>query len=66
MAVTTNTFGTLRDGRAANLYTIATSTGSSVTLTDFGATVVKAVLPDSIGRPGDVALGFDTPPCRMI
>ncbi len=61
MAVTTNTFGTLRDGRAANLYTIATSTGSSVTLTDFGATVVKAVLPDGIGRPGDVALGFDTP-----
>ena len=59
MAMTTASFGTLRDGRAAQLYTITTRLGSSVTLTDYGATVVKVLVPDSIGRLGDVALGFD-------
>ena len=60
MAVTKTTFGTLRDGREAHLYTITTSAGSSVTLTDFGATLVKALVPDSLGRMEDVALGFDS------
>ena len=59
MAVTTETFDTLRDGREARLFTISTAAGSSVTLTDFGATLVKLLFPDSLGRPGDVALGFD-------
>lgn len=59
MAVTSKLFGTLADGREAHLYTITTSSGSSVTLTDFGATVVKVLVPDSLGRLGDVALGFD-------
>ena len=59
MAVTTETFGTLRDGREARLFTISTAAGSSVTLTDFGATLVKLLFPDSLGRLGDVALGFD-------
>ena len=59
MAVTVQTFDALRDGRQAHLYTITTRSGSSVTLTDYGATVVKVLVPDSIGRLGDVALGFD-------
>ena len=60
MSVTTELFGTLQDGREAHLYTIAHPTGSSVTVTDFGAAVVKVLVPDCIGRPGDVALGFDS------
>lgn len=60
MAVTTTSFGVLKDGREARLYTITTQAGSSVSLTDFGATVVKVLMPDSQGRLGDVALGFDT------
>lgn len=60
MAVTTESFGTLKDGREARLYTITTAAGSSVALTDFGAAVVKALIPDSMGRLGDVALGFDS------
>ena len=59
MAVTIDTFGTLQDGREAHLFTISTPAGSSVTLTDYGATVVKVLVPDSLGRLGDVALGFD-------
>ena len=50
MAVTTETFGTLKDGREAHLFTISTSAGSSVTLTDFGAAVVKTIVPDGILR----------------
>ncbi len=60
MAVITASFGSLPDGREAHLYTICTPSGSSVTLTDFGATVVKVLVPDSLGQLGDVALGFDS------
>ena len=59
MAVTIQPFGTLKDGREAHLYTITTPAGAGVTLTDFGAAVVKVLALDSLGRPGDVALGFD-------
>jgi aldose 1-epimerase len=59
MAVMTETFGTLKDGREARLFTISTRSGSSVTLTDFGAAVVRLLVPDVRGRLEDVALGFD-------
>ena len=61
MAVTTEPFGALKDGRTAHLYTISTPSGSRVTLTDFGAAVVRLLVPDSLGRLEDVALGFDAP-----
>ena len=61
MAVTRKIFGTLKDGREAHLYTISTPAGSSVTLTDFGAAVIKVIVPDSLDRLEDVALGFDGP-----
>ncbi len=60
MAVTTQPFGALRDGREAHLYTITSSAGSGVTLTDFGAAIVKVLVPDGLGRVEDVALGFDS------
>ena len=59
MAVTKESFGTLKDGREAHLFTITNPGGSSVTLTDFGAAVVRAIVPDGMGRLEDVALGFD-------
>ena len=60
MAVIAEPFGTLQDGRNARLYTITAPSGSSVTLTDFGAAVVRLEAPDGRGRLGDVALGFDS------
>ena len=60
MAVTTETFGALPGGQEAHLYTITTPAGSRVVLTDFGATLVGLQVPDSLGRLGDVALGFDS------
>jgi len=59
MAVTKEAFGTLQDGRQASLFTISTAAGSRVTLTAFGAAVVKVVVPDGLGRLADVVLGFD-------
>ena len=59
MAVTTETFGTLQDGREARLFTIETPSGSRAVLTDFGAAVVGLLVPDQLGRLADVALGFD-------
>ena len=60
MAVIAESFGTLRDGREAHLYTIIAASGSAVVLTDFGAAIVKVLVPDGLGRPGDVVLGFDS------
>ena len=53
-------FGTLPDGQAATLYTI--SCGSlTASITDLGATLVRLMVPDCNGIPGDVVLGFDAP-----
>ena len=53
-------FGRLKDGRMSSLYTLSNSSGANVTLTDFGAALVGANMPDKHGTLGPVALGFDT------
>lgn len=52
-------FGTLPDGRAVHSYTLANETGMTVTLTDYGAAVLKILVPDREGKTADVVLGFD-------
>lgn len=52
------TFGTLPDGRQAQLYTICGG-GLRVELTDFGATLVRLYVPDRNGQLADVILGYD-------
>lgn len=58
MGISVSDFGTLQDGRSAKLYTIANSKGMSIEVTDFGATLVGAVVPDKAGRCQDVVLGY--------
>ena len=54
----TKSFGTLPNGRQATLYTI--SCGKiTVKVTDFGATLVSALVPDRNGVVADVILGYD-------
>lgn len=53
-------FGTLPDGRKAELYTLESSF-AQVDISNFGATIVAVRLPDRNGIWEDVALGFDTP-----
>ena len=52
-------FGPLPDGQRATLYTI-TNGPLTATFTDFGATLVSLLVPDSQGRQADVVLGFDS------
>ena len=51
-------FGFLPDGREAYLYTI--SCGSlTASVTDFGAALVRLLVPDARGQVRDVVLGYD-------
>lgn len=58
MGITITDFGRLQDGREAKLYTMANSKGMTIEVTDFGATLVGAVVPDKNGRHDDVVLGY--------
>ncbi len=52
-------FGTLRDGRAAQLYTLTNSQGAKVAITNYGGIVVRIIVPDREGDLADVALGYN-------
>ena len=52
-------FGKLKDGREAHLYTLKSKGGLTVSLTDYGATIVSAVIADKDGNSRDVILGYD-------
>lgn len=58
MGITVTSFGRLQDGREAKLYTIANTKGMTIEVTDFGATLVGATVPDKEGRCADVVLGY--------
>ena len=51
-------FGSLEDGRPAQLFTLR-SGGIAATVCDYGATLVSLEAPDRDGVPGGVVLGFD-------
>ena len=57
--IETRPFGTTASGQRASLYILKNKNGMEVSLCDFGATVVAIRVPDSTGKPADVALGFD-------
>ncbi len=58
--VTSRAFGQCPEGSVTR-YTLTNSMGSSVSIMDFGATVVSVVMPDKNGHMDDLALGFDKP-----
>ena len=51
-------FGILPDGKETFLYTISCG-GITAAVTDYGATLVRLLVPDHEGHPEDVVLGFD-------
>ena len=51
-------FGTLPDGRIARLYTISGG-GLTAAVTDYGASLVRLLVPDAAGNTADVVLGYD-------
>ena len=58
MGLKVSDFGRLSDGREAKLVTIANKNGMSIEVTNYGATLVGAVVPDKNGRHDDVILGY--------
>ena len=51
-------FGILPDGQSAALYTISCG-GVTASVTDYGAALVKLLVPDADGKAEDVVLGYD-------
>lgn len=56
--MTVKPFGVLSGGEQAHLYTIAWGEMEAC-ITDFGATLVRLMVPDRAGNTADVVLGFD-------
>lgn len=52
-------FGSLPDGRAAQLFTLGNDQGLRAEISDYGGTVVRLFAPDRKGNLADVVLGFD-------
>lgn len=58
--ITTTPFGTLKDGRTAELVTLTNSSGSSVQITNFGGIIVSFNVPDKDGKLDSIVLGKNT------
>lgn len=63
MSVEVSAFGTYSDEngnkKEISLYTISNKSGMQVSVSDLGAAIVKAIVPDKAGNFADVVLGFD-------
>jgi aldose 1-epimerase len=53
-------FGTTPDGVPVKLYTLSNALGMKAEITNYGATVVRLLVPDRAGKVDDVVLGFDS------
>ncbi len=58
-SVTDQPFGKLPDGEPVTLHTLTNKNGMSISIMDYGATIVKIMAPDKNGKLDDVVLGFD-------
>lgn len=53
-------FGKTSKGDTASLYSMKNKNGMEVAVTDYGAALVKALVPDKNNRVQDVVLGYDS------
>ncbi|MBT5902007.1 MAG: galactose mutarotase [Opitutaceae bacterium] len=58
--ITRQPFGQTAAGAEAELFTLTNAQGMQVEITNYGATMVKCLVPDRGKQLGDVVLGFDT------
>ena len=56
--VTQEPFGTLPDGTAVELYTLANPGGTKARIMTYGATLVSLEVRDRAGQAGDITLGY--------
>ncbi|RKX89269.1 MAG: galactose-1-epimerase [Spirochaetes bacterium] len=59
MTIKKQPFGTTPDGDTATLWTIENTSGLSLGICDWGATIVSVKQPDKAGRLDEIILGFD-------
>ncbi|MDD3402671.1 MAG: galactose mutarotase [Hespellia sp.] len=52
-------FGKIKSGEETKLYTLTNHRGMRISVSNFGATLVKVIVPDRDGYPVDVVLGYD-------
>ena len=58
--VTRAAFGTTRDGKAVEIYTLTNSHGVEMRVITYGGIITSLKVPDRSGHLGDIVLGFDT------
>jgi aldose 1-epimerase len=58
-SVSKRVFGKIPRGPVVTLYTLTNKNGMSVSVMDYGATIVNLLVPDRAGKLDDVVLGFD-------
>lgn len=59
-AIAVQDYGVTRDGQRVEQVTLSNQKGMRLTLIDFGATITSVVVPDRLGRAGNVMLGLPT------
>lgn len=59
MAVEISMFGKTKQGQEAELYTLRNGKGMEAAVTNYGAILVRVLVPDARGVKEDVVLGFD-------
>ena len=59
-AIEKSSFGSTRDGRAVDLYTMRNARGLTVRFMSYGGIITRIDAPDRAGRMADITLGFDT------
>ncbi|MCQ2437506.1 MAG: galactose mutarotase [Clostridia bacterium] len=60
MSITKTAFGQTPCGCPVSLYTMTNASGASVSIADFGGTIVNIMMPDKDGKLANVICGFDS------
>ena len=60
MGIQKQLFGKSPDNREVFLYEITNENHMTIAVSDFGATLVKVLVPDRDGHLRDVVLGYDS------
>ena len=60
MAVRTEAFGKMKDGREITRFFISNGKGMEAGVINYGAILVDLLVPDKNGQTADVVLGYDT------
>lgn len=55
-------WGKTKDGTPVKLFTLKNDKGMAVEITNYGGRIVKIVVPDRDGKPGDVVLASTLSP----